>query len=88
MATAYVLAEELRRGDTIDAALDAYGARLLADVRKKQEGGRKTARWLVPRTNLDIALRNWSLRLAAMPGLSTILKPLLRSGTESVIRDR
>ena len=85
MGTAYVLAEELRRKPTVEAALADYQARLLADVRKKQESGRKTARWIVPQTRLDIAFRNLTLRAASMPGLSRVLAPFLVSGTESVI---
>ena len=85
MGTAYVLAEELRTKADVPSALDAYQQRLLADVRKKQESGRKTARWIVPQTKWDITLRNLTLRAATMPGLSWVLKPYLVSGTESVI---
>jgi 2-polyprenyl-6-methoxyphenol hydroxylase-like FAD-dependent oxidoreductase len=85
MGTAYVLAQELRRKPTIKAALDAYSVRLILEVRRKQEAGRKTARWIVPRTRLDIAVRNWTLRVALLPGFSWILRPLLISGTESMI---
>jgi 2-polyprenyl-6-methoxyphenol hydroxylase-like FAD-dependent oxidoreductase len=85
MGTAYVLAQELRRQPTINAALDAYSVRLILDIRRKQGAGRKTARWIVPRTRLDIAVRNWTLRVALLPGLSGLLKPLLISGTESII---
>ncbi len=85
MGTAYVLADELRTRPTVAAALAGYEARLLAEVRKKQESGRKTARWIVPQTRLDIAFRNLTLRAATMPGLSWVLAPFLVSGTESVI---
>ncbi len=85
MGTAYVLADELRTKADVPSALTAYQGRLLAEVRKKQESGRKTARWIVPQTKWDITLRNLTLRAATMPGLSWILKPYLVSGTESVI---
>ena len=85
MGTAYVLAEELRQKPTVADALAGYEGRLLAEVRKKQESGRKTARWIVPQTRLDIVLRNLSLRAATLPGLSWVLAPFLVSGTESVI---
>ncbi len=85
MGTAYVLAEELRRNTDVPSALAAYQQRLLADVRKKQESGRKTARWIVPQTKWDITLRNLTLRAATMPGLSWVLGPFLVSGTESII---
>ncbi len=85
MGTAYVLADELRTMTDIPSALDAYQKRLLADVRKKQESGRKTARWIVPQTRFDIAFRNLTLRAATMPGLGWVLAPFLVSGTESVI---
>lgn len=85
MGTAYVLAEELRKRETVAAALAGYQARLFADVRRKQESGRKTARWIVPHTRLDIAFRNLTLKAATMPGLSWVLAPFLVSGTESVI---
>jgi hypothetical protein len=68
MGTAYVLAEELRKQPTIAEAFAAYEARLLADMRKKHESGRETARWLVPQTRLDIAFRKLTLRAASMPG--------------------
>ena len=85
MGTAYVLAQELRRRATIKAALDAYGVRLILDVQRKQKAGRQTARWLVPRSWGDIAMRNWAFRVALLPGLSWMLKPLLISGTDSII---
>ncbi len=85
MATAWVLAEELRKQPAIDAALDGYERRLLAEVRKKQESGRKTARWIVPHTRFDIAFRNLTLHAATLPGLSWVLAPFLVAGTESVI---
>jgi 2-polyprenyl-6-methoxyphenol hydroxylase-like FAD-dependent oxidoreductase len=88
MGTAYVLAQELRRQPTIEAALSSYGVRLIDDVRRKQESGRKTARWLVPRTRFEILVRDWMLRIALVPGLSGILKPLLISGTESIVGAR
>ncbi len=88
MGTAYVLAEELRDKATVATALAAYEDRLAGEVRKKQESGRKTARWIVPQTRLDIAFRNLTLRLATLPGLSRVLAPFLVSGTESVIGAR
>jgi 2-polyprenyl-6-methoxyphenol hydroxylase-like FAD-dependent oxidoreductase len=85
MGGAYLLARELRDNGPVQKCLAAYEGRLKPLIRRKQAAGRRTVDWLVPPNHRRIAARNAALRLAGLPGLSWLLRPVLRSGTESVV---
>lgn len=85
MGGAYLLAHELRDNRPVKKCLADYEALLKPMIRRKQAAGRRTADWLVPPSQRRIAARNAVLRLAGFPGLSWLLRPVLASGTESVI---
>jgi 2-polyprenyl-6-methoxyphenol hydroxylase-like FAD-dependent oxidoreductase len=85
MGGAYVLARELRGDGSIEMGLARYEAWVKPAIERKQLAGRRTADWIVPSSRWRIAARNMALRLAGLPGLSWLLRPVLASGTESVV---
>lgn len=85
MGGAYLLARELHASRPVEVCLAGYAARLKPMIERKQAAGRRTADWLVPPSQRRIAVRNVALRLAGLPGLSWLLRPVLTSGTESVV---
>lgn len=85
MAGAYVLAQKLRNEDPIEEGLARYEEHMKPEIQKKQADGRRTAKWLFPPSQWYITIRNIGLKVARVPGGSRLLKPVLASGTESVI---
>lgn len=85
MASAYVLAEELRQQPTVEKALERYEQRLKAPIERKQREGRQTANWVVPPTLFHIVLRNTLMSLARLPGGGQILAKMFLSSAKSVI---
>jgi 2-polyprenyl-6-methoxyphenol hydroxylase-like FAD-dependent oxidoreductase len=85
MGGAYLLARELRGNGPVKECLAGYEARLKPVIERKQAAGRRFADWVVPPSQRRIAARNAVLRLAGLPGLSWLLRPVLTSGTESVV---
>ncbi|WP_199516683.1 FAD-dependent monooxygenase [Nucisporomicrobium flavum] len=67
VAGAYVLAERLARGASIEAGLAGYERALRPVVLDKQATGRKSRRWFLPATRTQRWLRRASLALAGLP---------------------
>ncbi|GGQ73934.1 FAD-dependent monooxygenase [Couchioplanes azureus] len=67
VAGAYVLAEQLARSASVDAALAAYESALRPVVLDRQEAGRRGARWFLPATRTRLRLRRAALALAGLP---------------------
>jgi 2-polyprenyl-6-methoxyphenol hydroxylase-like FAD-dependent oxidoreductase len=65
MGGAYVLAEELGRGDDVAGALERYEHRIRPAILKKQKAGRGIARWFVPEGPVTLAIRDAALRMSA-----------------------
>jgi len=86
MGGAYLLARELRHSSgPVKQCLAAYEARLKPMIEPKQAASRRTADWMVPPSQWRIAARNVGLRLASLLGLSWLVRPVVTSGTESVV---
>ena len=85
MGGAYLLARELRANRPVEECLAEYEGLLKPIIGRKQAAGRRTAYWFVPPSQRGIAVRNAALRLGGLPGLSWLLRPVLTSGTESVV---
>ncbi|MFC3448645.1 FAD-dependent monooxygenase [Amycolatopsis speibonae] len=97
IAGAFVLAEQLTRAPSIEAAFAEYERLVRPVVTEKQQVARRGARWFLPANRLLLQARRAFLRLARLPGLertlaaavtgkSTALVTNLRQGTE--IRSR
>jgi 2-polyprenyl-6-methoxyphenol hydroxylase-like FAD-dependent oxidoreductase len=85
MAAAYVLAEELTRGDDVKLALARYEHRVRPPLAQMRRAGRKSAEWLVPATAAGIAARDAAIRLASIRGLSRLLRPAVNAAREDVL---
>jgi 2-polyprenyl-6-methoxyphenol hydroxylase-like FAD-dependent oxidoreductase len=85
MGGAYVLAHELRQDGPIEEALAKYEAHMQPEIETKQATGRRAAKWLFPTSQWHITVRNIALKAAQFPGGVYFLKPILESGTESVV---
>jgi 2-polyprenyl-6-methoxyphenol hydroxylase-like FAD-dependent oxidoreductase len=85
MGGAYALADELRRGSDVSAALTRYETRVKPAVERKQAAGRRTAAWFVPDSRWRLAARNHVLRLATFPGLTGLLRPVLTTPAGSIV---
>lgn len=85
LAAAYTLADELRHARAVEEALFRYEARLKPAVARKQLIGRRTAKWIVPPNNWRIFVRDRVLKLARIPTLSGLLRPVLAGGSESIV---
>ncbi|WP_236244755.1 FAD-dependent monooxygenase [Streptomyces sp. CC210A] len=84
VAGAYVLAEELQRGATVEAATAAYEARWRPVAEERQRAGRAAAEWFLPSTRARLRLRHAALRLSALPGVDRLLARSL-SGKPAVL---
>lgn len=92
IAGAYVLADQLARAESIEDALEAYERLWRPVAEEKQRVGRSGARWFLPSSALQLAVRRAVLRMARLPivdryvaaalsGKSTALIKNLRQGT-------
>jgi 2-polyprenyl-6-methoxyphenol hydroxylase-like FAD-dependent oxidoreductase len=85
MGGAYTLADELARTRDVPSALTRYETRVKPAIERKQAGGRRTAAWLVPSKGWQIVARDTVLRLANLPGLTGLLRPVLTTPGGSVV---
>lgn len=70
---AYVLAGELSRAVTSDAAFERYQEKLLPFIVEKQDAAVKLAGSFVPRTTMGVWLRNAVTRAMALPGVTELV---------------
>ncbi len=84
MGGAYILAQELAKaGRDIHIGLTEYEKRVKPAIEKKQEAGRRLARWFVPANQLQLSIRDLVMRMTDWPIASWLLKRSLAS--ESVL---
>ena len=75
MASAYILADELAKSRSdVAGALAHYERKLRPKIEKKQKAGRRLARWFVPANRVDLAIRDFVMRMAAWPITSHLLR--------------
>jgi 2-polyprenyl-6-methoxyphenol hydroxylase-like FAD-dependent oxidoreductase len=79
MTGACILAEELAREATVDAALAAYERRMRGPALRLQARSKSVAKWFVPKTAFGFNLRNLVLR--NMP--ASMLRNYLRKSVQS-----
>ncbi len=65
------------RADAIEAALQAFEARVRPSVTEKQAAGRKTAKWFVPSSRFAIGMRNLAMRVVDLPGMGRLVSPAI-----------
>jgi 2-polyprenyl-6-methoxyphenol hydroxylase-like FAD-dependent oxidoreductase len=86
MAGGYRLGESLADGAPVEDALARFEAGLREVVANKQQAGRNAAQWIAPRDRRHILLRNWSLRLAKLPGVSRLIARSLTGAPERFMK--
>ena len=75
MASAYILAHELAKSRSDVGRGAAHDERKLRPkIEKKQKAGRRLARWFVPANRVDLAIRDFVMRMAAWPITSHLLR--------------
>jgi 2-polyprenyl-6-methoxyphenol hydroxylase-like FAD-dependent oxidoreductase len=79
MTGACILAEELARQTTVEAALTSYEARMRGPALRLQARSKNVAKWFVPKSGLGFSLRNLVLR--NMP--ASMLRSYLRKSVQS-----
>ena len=85
MGGAYILAQELAKaGRDVSVALSRYEQRVKPAIEKKQEAGRRLARWFVPGNQIQLTIRDLVIRMTDWPIANRLLKRSFAS--ESVIR--
>jgi 2-polyprenyl-6-methoxyphenol hydroxylase-like FAD-dependent oxidoreductase len=77
VAGAAVLAEELGGEGSVEARLARYQARLKPVIEEKQAAGRRAAKWFVPASRWRLVVRNLALRVASLPRMEWLLRPVL-----------
>ncbi|EMD26376.1 FAD-dependent monooxygenase [Amycolatopsis azurea] len=73
IAGAFVLAEQLTRAPSIEAAFAEYEKLVRPVVTEKQQVARRGARWFLPANRLLLQARRVFLRVARLPGLERTL---------------
>lgn len=83
MTGAYVLADALRAGGTVPAALPATSTGCAHLARRTTRSGRRIAAWEVPTARWRLAVRTAVRGLLAFPGAGALLRAALtpRAGT-------
>ncbi|MFI7154364.1 FAD-dependent oxidoreductase [Nonomuraea sp. NPDC050022] len=87
MAAAWILADELRGGD-LAVALARYEERMRPTIAEVQELGRRFIEWMAPSSRLRITVRDWTFRLATLPGADRLFLNFLTPGGHNLIRRR
>lgn len=87
IAGAFVLAEHLRRADSIKAGLDQYEQAWRPVVEEKQQAACRTARWFLPHSRAERQIRRRTVALSRLPGLNRLLAGSLAGKPTTLIRE-
>jgi len=87
VAGAYVLGDQLVRGGSITEAFDRYERLLRPVVTEKQEVARRSARWFLPASRVQLAVRRAVLRLARLPLMDRYVASVLAGKPTAVVTD-
>lgn len=87
VAGAYVLGEQLRRADSVDAALRRYAEQWRPVITEKQQAARRGAEWFLPSSTLRLRLRRIILRLMNIPGLDKYFGNALTGKSTVTVED-
>jgi 2-polyprenyl-6-methoxyphenol hydroxylase-like FAD-dependent oxidoreductase len=73
IAGAFVLAEQLRRANSVEIGLDRHEQVWRPVVEEKQHAGRKAVRWFLPHSLAQLRTRRIMLALSWLPGLGHLI---------------
>lgn len=85
VAGAFLLAEYLASGDSIQSALERYEQDWRPVVVDKQQAGRNGARWFLPQSEPQLRMRRMALKLARLPGLDRYVAGAVLGKSTAVI---
>lgn len=85
IAGAYLLAEQLERAGSVEAALAAYERIWRPVTLEKQRVARGSARWMLPESRTQLRVRRAALRLSGLPGVDRYLARTLSGKPVSVV---
>ncbi|KIZ15791.1 FAD-dependent monooxygenase [Streptomyces natalensis] len=87
VAGAYVLAEQLARADCLENGLTRYERMWRPVVEEKQQVGRKSARWFLPESQLQLRARRAVMKLLGLPGGGRYLATTLAGKPTAVVKE-
>ncbi|MEU5541501.1 FAD-dependent monooxygenase [Streptomyces sioyaensis] len=87
IAGAYVLAEQLHRGPSIEAAMESYERIWRPVIADKQRTARKAARWFIPGAAWQLHVRRGILKAAGLPGVNRYVGVALAGKPTSVVTE-
>jgi 2-polyprenyl-6-methoxyphenol hydroxylase-like FAD-dependent oxidoreductase len=87
VAGAYVLGEQLARGTSITDAFGDYERLLRPVVAEKQDVARRSSRWFLPASPVQLAVRRSVLRLARLPLLDRYVATVLAGKPTALVTE-
>ncbi len=88
VAGAYLLAEQLHHARTVEDGLAGFERLWRPVMAEKQASARKTARWFLPRSPVELRVRRAMLALSRLPGLDRLVAHALAGKPTAVVADR
>jgi 2-polyprenyl-6-methoxyphenol hydroxylase-like FAD-dependent oxidoreductase len=85
MAAAFLLSQELSAISPVNSALNSYENRVRPTLTRMRRSTRRAAEWLVPPTAAGLMARNVTIRLAQVPGLMRLFRPVASRANEDVL---
>ncbi|WP_284740372.1 FAD-dependent monooxygenase [Amycolatopsis sp. RTGN1] len=85
VAGAFVLGEQLLRNQTVTDAFAEYERLMRPVVEEKQQVARRSARWFLPESPLQLGIRRAALRLARVPVLDRYVAAVLAGKSTAVV---
>jgi 2-polyprenyl-6-methoxyphenol hydroxylase-like FAD-dependent oxidoreductase len=87
IAGAYVLGEQLVGGGSVTEAFDRYERLLRPVITEKQDVARRSARWFLPASRVQLAVRRAVLRLARLPLMDRYVASVLAGKPTALVTD-
>ncbi|MGG7569289.1 FAD-dependent monooxygenase [Streptomyces sirii] len=87
IAGAYVLAEQLTRAGSLEGGVARYERIWRPVVEEKQQTGRKSARWFLPQSQLQLRARRVLMKALGLPGGDRYLATTLAGKPTTVVKD-
>jgi 2-polyprenyl-6-methoxyphenol hydroxylase-like FAD-dependent oxidoreductase len=87
IAGAFVLAEQLRRADSVEVGLDRYEQVWRPVAEEKQRVGRGAVRWFLPRSPTQLRVRRAMMALSWLPGIGHVIAGSLGGKHTAIITE-
>ncbi|GAA4416848.1 FAD-dependent monooxygenase [Georgenia halophila] len=87
VAGAFVLAEQLGHGPSVEEGLARYEELWRPVVEEKQQVARQSVRWFLPRSRVQVWLRRVMLALARLPGFDRLVVGAIGGKHTTIVRE-